>query len=107
LVDGSSSSTKKQPLLNGKDNFLYGLVAGIFVSTLLLVEFAPGLDISFLATTILSATTYLAFILIVVGYVGHAKSDLLPLGGDLLLGLGIGLLVVYFVTVGPDLVGNF
>jgi peptidoglycan/LPS O-acetylase OafA/YrhL len=90
-------------LNRGAFRFALGLIFGVIFSTALVAVSSGSSPYS---TWILAGMTYLSFILLAVGYLVRSRNTQLPINGDFLLGLGVGLVLVWFVMAGQDLIGN-
>lgn len=79
--------------------FALGVVVGGVIGAALLLTFSGNLPASGITSVILSVMTYGALFLIAFGYF-YKKGGKKTFVGDFALGVGVGLIVIWFVNAG-------
>lgn len=96
-------STRTKLTMRRPYRFILGLITGVTIGAILILIFS-GINVSqsdqlSLASVVLSGMTYSGFALVLFGYLykrGGAKNFM----ADFLLGVGIGIILVWFVGAG-------
>ena len=83
-----------------------GVVVGFVVATILVLVSSGNLVPSWVANTILSVMTYSGFAFVILGYF-YKRNGKKPFAADFMLGFGVGLILIYYVEAGLDIIPNF
>lgn len=80
-----------------------GLLAGFISASVLVLSLSRSIMAAQAANTVLSAMTYSGFALVIFGYFYKRKGQK-NFTADFLLGLGLGLILIYYVEAGMDII---
>jgi hypothetical protein len=105
----SSSSLRLKFLTYRKYRFISGFVTGLVIATILVAIFsgsaASTAQFVGVGGVILSGMTYIGFALIIFGYF-YKKDGKKPFLADFALGLGVGMILVWFIAAGVEAASN-
>ncbi|MGI0091221.1 MAG: hypothetical protein ACREBS_05890 [Nitrososphaerales archaeon] len=79
--------------------FILGLLLGFVFGAILVLVFSSSIAPSWIGDIILSSMTYGSFALVLFGYF-YKKDGRKTFAADFLFGLGVGLILVWFVGAG-------
>ena len=80
-----------------------GIIVGLALAAIFAVAFSGNAFPSWVGNAVMSATTYMGIAFAIFGYF-YKKNGQKTFASDFLLGFGIGLILIYWIEDGQDIV---